>query len=116
MLGIRQDGADVVRTAQSVRRAPDGKELVAARDCITAIADILRSLIRCIQQTKCHLAGRSRQLASPRRIDNPASMHAGPHVAVATRTGDVEESHALHEEGTLLGIKNRKALVDLHLE
>src|SRR5207249_1050194 len=117
MFGIRDDGSDIIRTAQCVGHTADGEELVSACDGVTAIADVLGSLIRGTEQTKCSFTCCSRQLASPERINNPASVHRSAHVAITgARAGDIEQSHALHEKRTLLRKEDRKALVDLNLE
>jgi hypothetical protein len=45
MFGVRQDGPDVIRTTQRIGCARDREELVSACNLITAIADILRTLV-----------------------------------------------------------------------
>ncbi len=44
------------------------------------------------------------------------SMDAGPHVAIATRARDVEQSHPFHKERSFLGVEDGKSLIHLNLE
>ena len=78
--------------------------------------DILGALIGSIEQAECHLAGGSRQLASPKWIDDAPGMNTSAHVAVAAGARNVEQAHAFHKERTFLGIEDRESLVHLNLE
>src|SRR5262245_43883860 len=84
MFRVGENGANIVRSAQGIRRPGDREEFVLSTDEVAAISDIFRALVGSIEQSKGELALGSRQLTSPERIDDVPSVDAGPHVAIAT--------------------------------
>ena len=96
ILRVGNDGANVIRLAEAIGCAADGEHFVVIPDI-----DILRALVGSIEQTEGHLPGGACEFASPRRIDNAARMDARSHVAIAACPGNVEQSHAFHEERPL---------------
>src|SRR5262245_11177260 len=115
MLGIRDDGADIVGFTQPIRQAADSEEFVAAGDRLSTVADILGTRIRCIENAKGEPAGSTRNFATPRWVDDLPCVISREHVSIATASRDVEEAHSFHEKRTLFRKENRKTLVDLNL-
>ena len=116
MLRIRQNAADIIGTTERICRASDREQFVFPGDRVSTVPDILGALIGSIEQAECHLAGGSRQLASPKWIDDAPGMNTSAHVAVAAGARNVEQAHAFHKERTFLGIEDRESLVHLNLE
>jgi hypothetical protein len=109
VLCLREDAADVIRSAERVGGAPDREQLVAIGECVASVADVSGMVVVGAEDAKRRLAAGARQFRAEDWIDVPARVHGGPHVVTVR---DVEEPHALHEERTLFREKQRVSLVD----
>src|SRR5262249_25999629 len=116
VLRIGEDGANVIRFTGAVSPAGNVERFVPPGNRFTTISDILRTGIRGIQDPESKPALSTCEFCPPRWVDDFARVNGGNHVSITAASSEVEEAHSFHEKRPLFRVKDRKTLVDLHLE